>query len=203
MKIADIEFNFDESYTKVKSLPDDPKDSVPFCSQNENAECFVMIYPISIERAMPFDNCQSVIEGIHNCLGKDQGLIEVENGNTKSGLPYIQSIVKTLDQEHHGVTYCLTLHIQYPNSVLQIQGFFNETGTTGIRDTQVFLALREKGIVTLTENGAEGWAKDPYDENYKSGVLKNLGENKEFDQFFPAHPLSECHRVLQYILDNN
>ena len=84
-----------------------------------------------------------------------------------------------------------------------IQGFFNETGTTGVRDTQVFLALREKGTVTLTDKGAEGWAKDPYDDNYKSGVLKNLGENKEFDQFFPAHPLSECHRVLQYILDNN
>ncbi len=203
MKIADVEFNFDENYTKLNSLPEDPKDSVSFGARTENAECFLMIYPIPSEQAMPFDNCKPVIEGIHNCLGNDQGLIEVENGNTKSGLPYIQSIVKTLDQEHHGVTYCLTLHIQYSNSVLMIQGFFNETGTTGVRDTQVFLALREKGIVTLTENGAEGWAKDPYDDNYKSGVLKNLGENKEFDQFFPAHPLSECHRVLQYILDNN
>lgn len=203
MKIADVEFNFDEDYTKLNSLPEDPKDSVSFGARTDNADCFIMIYPIPQEQAMPFDNCKPVIDGIHNCLGNDQGLIEVENGNTKSGLPYIQSIVKTLDQEHHGVSYCLTLHIQYSNSVLLIQGFFNETGTTGIRDTQVFLALREKGTVTLTENGAEGWAKDPYDENYKSGVLKNLGEDKDFDQFFPAHPLSECRRILQYILDNN
>ncbi len=203
MKIADVEFNFDEDYTKLNSLPEDPKDSVSFGARTDNADCFIMIYPIPQEQAMPFNDCKPVIDGIHNCLGNDQGLIEVENGNTKSGLPYIQSIVKTLDQGHHGVSYCLTLHIQYSNSVLLIQGFFNETGTTGIRDTQVFLALREKGTVTLTENGAEGWAKDPYDENYKSGVLKNLGEDKDFDQFFPAHPLSECRRLLNYILENN
>ena len=39
------------------------------------------------------DDCTPVINGIHECLGNDQGLIEVENGTTKSGLLYIQSIV--------------------------------------------------------------------------------------------------------------
>lgn len=203
MKIVDIDFNFDENYTKLDSLPEDPKDSVSFGARTENAECFIMIYPIPQEQAMPFDNCKSVIDGIHSCLGNDQGLIEIENGNTKAGLPYIQSIVKTLDQEHHGVSYCLTLHIKYSNNVLMIQGFFNETGTTGIRDTHIFAALEQKGIVKATKNGIEGWAKDPYDENYKSGILKNLAEDKEFDQFFPAHPLSECRRILDYIIENN
>ena len=203
MKIADIDFNFDENYEQVKSLPDDPKDSIPLMASTENADCLVMLYPISEEQAMPFDEPESVIEGIHGCLDDDQGLIEVENGKTKSGLSYIESIVKRFDAEHHGVSYCLTLSIQYPNKILMAHGFFNETGTTGIRDTMVYAALSESGKVKATEEGIEGWNKDPYDENFTRGNLKNCSEDKEFDQFFPAHPLSECRRILQYILENN
>lgn len=203
MKIGNTDFIFDENYQKLNSLPEDPNDSVSFGARTENAECFVMVYPIPTEKAMPFDNCKSVIDGIHECLGNDQGLIEVENGNTKAGFPYIQSIVKTFDSEHHGVSYCLTLHIKYRDTVLQIQGFFNEAGTTGVRDSYVFAALQQKGVVKATENEIEGWNRDPYDESFKRGNLKNCSEDKDFDQFFPAHPLSECRRILQYILDNN
>ena len=203
MKIADIDFNFDENYQQVKSLPDDPKDSIPLMTSTENADCLVMLYPISEEQAMPFNDSNSVIEGIHGCLDADQGLIEVESGTTKSGHSYIGSIVKTFDKEHHGVSYCLTLNIQYPNLILMVHGFFNETGTTGIRDTMVYAALSEAGKVKTTDTGIEGWNKDPYDETFTCGNLKNCSEDKEFDQFFPAHPLSECRRILNYILENN
>ncbi len=203
MKIADVEFNLDENYKKVKSLPDDPKDSVAFCSETEMANCIVLIYPFPTEHAMPFTNCQAVIDGIHGILDKNQGLIEVEKGTTKSGLQFIETIVKTFDEKHQGVSYCLTLQIKYPNTILQVQGFFNEAGTTGIRDSYVFAALEQKGTIKATDNGIEGWAKDPYDENFKSGLLKNLSEDKDFDQFFPAHPLSECRRILDYIIENN
>lgn len=203
MKIADMDINFDENYQQVKSMPDDPKDSIPFMARTENADCFVMFFPIPQEQAMPFTDCTPVINGIHECLGNDQGLIEVENGKTKSGLSYIQSIVKTVDKEHPGVSYCLTLHIQFPDKVLGIQGFFNESGTTGIRDTMVYAALSESGKVKATEDGIEGWNKDPYDENFTRGALKNCSEDKDFDQFFPAHPLSECRRIIKYILENN
>ena len=88
MKIADMDINFDENYQQVKSMPDDPKDSIPFMARTENADCFVMFFPIPQEQAMPFTDCTPVINGIHECLGNDQGLIEVENGTTKSGLLY-------------------------------------------------------------------------------------------------------------------
>lgn len=51
----------------------------------------------SEEEAMPFGNLQSVIGGIHECFGDNQGLITVECMKTGSGEDAMYSIVKTVE----------------------------------------------------------------------------------------------------------
>ena len=53
--------------------------------------------PSSEEEAMPFGNPQSVIDGIHECLGDNQGLITVECAKTESGEETMYHIVKTVE----------------------------------------------------------------------------------------------------------
>lgn len=202
MKIGKMKFNMDENYQKVDSMPEDPPNSIPYCFQTDMAMCFVMVMPIPAERAMPFGNEQPVIDGIHECLGDVQGLIKVDTGKTSSGKFFIYSIVKTVKSEG-GVTYCLTLHLTDDKEVIQVQGFFEETGMTGTRDTMILSALMNEGHIKMGKNGPEGWMEDPYDPNFKRGICKNLSENEGADELFPTHPLSECRRVIKALIENN
>ena len=47
------------------------------------------------------------------------------------------------------------------------------------------------------------WFKDPYNENYKNGLLMNMSEKSEYDVMFPQHPLSEARSLIEFILENN
>ena len=55
----------------------------------------------------------------------------------------------------------------------------------------------------ITPTNMDGWFKDPYDKNYKKGILMNLSENMEYDAMFPQHPLSETRNFIKYIIENN
>ena len=191
-----------EWFQKLKSMPNDPPNSVAYGYETPDAQCFTMSIPIPTERAMPFDNPQAVIDGIHHALSESQGLIEVEAGQSKSGHCYIYSVVKTL-KEPTGVQYCMTMHLKYPKNAVQIQGFFDESGTTGFRDAMVYSMMSNEGLIKTTEDGIEGWSADPYDPNFKKGILMNCSENKVYDDQFPQHPLSELRRFVREIIDMN
>ena len=90
-----------EYYQKVDSLPDIPEDSVPYVVQTENALCLVLISAADYSKSLPKDK-DSLIAGIRQYLGENQGLIQVETAED-----YVYSIVKTL-QEPSGVQYILT-----------------------------------------------------------------------------------------------
>jgi putative ABC transport system permease protein len=90
-------------------MPGDPEGAVPLAFSTDRAMCFVMMYPIGPEYAMPFDSPQDVIDGIHESMYEDQGLIEVDSGKTKAGNKYIESIVKTVKKEG-GAAYTFTFH---------------------------------------------------------------------------------------------
>ena len=189
-------------YKKVDSLPNDPPYSAAYAYRTPGAECFALAYPVPETQAMPFDDPRQVIHGIHDALGEDQGLIEVENGVTAAGRPFIYSIVKTL-QKQGGVQYYLRMNIRHSHCVLQVQAFFDEMGTTGVRDSMVYLLLSRQGSVRTTENGLEGWSEDPYDPNYTRGVCMNRAERKEYDSQFPNHPLSEMRTFAAELITLN
>lgn len=45
----------------------------------------------------------------------------------------------------------------------------------------------------------KGWTHDPYDAGCTKGVLMNHAETEQFDESFPAHPLSMV-RLMRNIL---
>ena len=152
--------------------------------------------------AMNFDDKQSLINGIHSNLDDTQGLICVENGETKNNRKYIYSIVKTVNDSFSGASYHLRMNIQYDKKIYEIEGEFSEDGTTGVRDSMILSIMMSKGVVTVENDKMHGWFKDPYDESYTSGVLMNLSENEEFDELFPDHPLTQARKFVKFIIDN-
>ncbi|HHT21176.1 MAG TPA: hypothetical protein GXZ74_07050 [Tissierellia bacterium] len=191
--------NIPDYYTKVDSMPEDPENSIPYCTRSSQAEVFAMVYPIELEQAMPFDDVQKLIDGIHAQLGDNQGLIEVGRNSTKDGQAYIYSIVKTL-LEPHGVQYTLSYQMIKDGGIIQLQGFFSEAGTTGQRDALVYAALSSEGKIG---DDLSGWTEDPYDPNYKHGALMNLSEAEHVDEMFPEHPLTMARELKNFINENN
>ena len=192
--------NIPNDFSKVNSMPSDPPNSTAYIKQTQNSNCFAMVYPINSNSAMPYDNIKIVIDQIHDSLAEDQGLIEVVSGHTNMSNKYIYSIIKT-QLNPSGMQYTLTMNIDKNNYSICVQSFFDEIGDTGLRDSIILNKLANDGMITLPE--MEGWLKDPYDPNFKRGILKNFSENKEFDKYFPQHPLSETRNLIKYIIEHN
>lgn len=192
--------NLPNNYIRVNSIEGDPKDSIPFMYENSSSRNFIMTYPIDIQKSMPFDDKAAIIKGIHNSLSEGQGLIEINNGETINKSRYVYSIVKTL-RELSGVQYCLTLNLLKDDKVLFIQGFFDELGITGLRDTIITNKLINEGKINPLNKSA--WMSDPYDKEYNRGVLMNLSESADYDNQFIGHPLTEARRLVNFIIQNN
>ena len=186
-----------QSFTKLKTLPEYPVNSVAYGKKTQSSMCFFMMYPIDRQNAMPYENEQKVIDGIHGALSGNQGLIEVKSGLTNKQRKYIYSIVKS---KSSGMRYILTMHIDMVDSCMNIQAYFDEIGRIGFRDNVILNKLVNEGKVTLPN--MDGWFKDPYDENYKKGLLMNISEKTEYDVMFAQHPLSEERALVEYIIEN-
>lgn len=177
-------------YQKVDSMPDDPKDSVPCLAQTEMAICFALLSPIEISEAMPQDK-DTVLRSVRHFLNEKQGIIQVEVTDNS-----VYTIIKTL-KEPAGVIYTLTYQRFFTDSVLNVQTFFEEAGTTGIRDSMAYELGRKENLVGNDDDPFFGWTGDPYDKDYKKGALMNLSEQEAFDEVFPESPLSMCRELLR------
>lgn len=184
-------------FQKLRTLPDDPSDSLAYGMQTDGTSCFLLMYPLQKTRAMPFGDTEVISEGIHRNLGDKQGLIEIASVEDSEGRQCVYTIVKSL-KEPSGVQYNLTLQIQYPEHVLHFQGFFDEGKMTGTRDAMVLSLAMQQGI--LKPGSLEGWSKDPYDESFTNGIARNLSEDEAYDALFPDHPLSTLRRFVRTVL---
>lgn len=184
-------------YQRLNAMPEDPPDLVCHAKQTGGCIAVLKVRPIQPQEMMPVESPEVVIDGIHRSLADDQGLVEVKSGQCCGGGEYIYSIVKTAVTPS-GVQYCLVLHLRDASGVVEIVGFFDEAGDTGIRDTEVFAMCLQKGMVTMP--GAEGWRRDPYDESRKSGFLMNISERPEYDSGFKWHPLSELRGLVACLI---
>jgi len=189
------EITLSDEWKQGNVMPEDPPNTVVLMKGTQFCLCLVRIFPIEKNCVMPFQNTKSVIDGIHDALDDNQGIIEVESIDDRN--KYIYSIVKTY-MEQDGVQYCLVLHYEDSGKYYNVTGFFAEHNTTGFRDTVVYELARRDG--TVKEN-MDGWFKDPYDPNYKKGILMNLSEDMRFDEMFPLHPLSEARRFIKELMD--
>lgn len=181
-------------YQRIEALPSDPPGAVPYAVATPSAQCFFIGYEIEDSKRIPMVQAQ-LLSGIRQFLGENQGIIEVEaNGK------YAYSIVKTL-MEPHGVQYTLTFQEIIEDKIIFIQGSFEEDGTTGIRDATILNVLMQGGQVGTKENPLEGWARDPYDENVKTGALMNLSELREYDPLFSGSPLMVCRELVDFLIE--
>lgn len=168
-----------------------------FCSNNSTL--FLAIPPCLLNDTVA--NKESTILDFRKQVGDKFGLIEVEEGNTKSGKHFCYNIIKA--HEDNGVIYHLCLLLQADSDVLVIACSGIEEGTKGQRDATVFELERLKNNVHLNESGVVGWNRDPYDETIKTGLLMNLAEQTKYDSMFPLHPLSQLRELVQFIIEKN
>ena len=180
-------------YQQVDSSPEDPEGSVPFIVRTEQAICFVLIYPITLSETVPREQ-SDLIQGISQFLTDKQALILAEADEERA-----YSIVKT-GMEPSGMEYTLTYQRFYEDFAINITGFFEEEGTTGIRDTTVYELCRRNGSVGSDNDPFTGWKLDPYDCADKDGLMMNLSEQEQYDEHFPAHPLSMCRELIRTLL---
>ena len=206
LKKTAISLSLPDQYRQVKSMPGDPPRSTSYGMETEGSQVLLTLYPSENDQTALFDNPQALIDSIHDTLADDQGLIEVNTGTTKAGRRYSYSIVKTVLRDNaasSGTQYCLTMDIEYPNSVVSVNGFFSENGTPGIRDNTVFEFMRKENALTMTPTGFSGWNQDPYDPLFTKGIPMNQSETPAYDELFPLHPLSETRKFVRVIIQNN
>ncbi len=185
-----IKITIPNYYQKVEPTPNDPKDSVPYMVQTEHAICLALLSLVDASQSLPRTR-DSLIAGIRECLDDNQGLIQVEVYDD-----YLYSIVKTLHQPS-GVQYILTCQRFYPEVILNIQAFFEESGTTGIRNNLVYSMCRKHNIVGAAKDPFRGWTQDSYDDTIVKGALMNLSEQEMYDDKFLGFPLSMCREFVR------
>jgi hypothetical protein len=123
-----------DNFIVLEKMPDDPCGCISYGMTTESCGAFIQVFPFRERKAIPFDDNVTIINGIHHSLKNEQALIEVRNGMTKNGRPFVYSIVKTKSEEL-GVEYFMLLHVAYENSAINVNAHFLEKGMTGARDT--------------------------------------------------------------------
>jgi len=203
LKGTEIKIPLDTYWQSVQPKPDDPKDLSIIGLNTPETYSLIFIQPINENELIPIGNKEILISGIRKYLNENNGFIEVETNIEK--YPYSYSIIKTL-MEPHGIQYGINFHIKIKKLNFQIQGFFEENGTTGTREAQIYEHCRREGIIKIEENNGKinviGWAEDPYDKKYSKGQLMNISEKENVDEYFPHHPLSEARKLIKIIIEN-
>lgn len=206
---SDIKLLIPEGYRKLnyknpvrKLASEIINDMIPFQKIVESSNQVIMFTKADKKNVMDFDDLDGLIKGIHESMTDEQGLIEAKKGITSRGYKYIYSIVKTVDTKTMGgAKYFLRLNIGTDDDVLEVQGDFQEIGTTGTRDTLGMEFARRAGLTNMIgDNPFEGWSEDPFDKTYTKGILMNLSEKEGIDALFPYHPLTQAREFLLAVL---
>lgn len=193
-----------DRWQPLRTAPDDPPDMQVFGFKlRDGAAGLLMMHAIPADEAMPLDRQLLIddLRGASEVIAGEAGFIDVDAGRTKSGIPYVYSLMK-IPGEHTGVHYNLTLHL-VGERVLQIRGHFDEGDVTGMRDAFVYeLAMRRDMLREPTpDDPTGGWARDPFDRS-TTGFVMNMSEVPDFDAQFPNHPLSMARELLRNIADS-
>jgi hypothetical protein len=203
-KKSKMRFLIPEGYEKLKPVKtgdprvDKAKEKFFYRKSVSTCDSVVVLFDTSAEESMNFDGKQEVIDGIHQSMSDQQGLICVESGKTKRGYQYIYSIVKTLMGDFGGVSYYVRMNIGSGDNIYELQGTFMEARNTGIRATIGHELAHRAGLCEFSS--FDGWFEDPYDPEYKNGIQMNLSERAGLDGLFPADPLSQAREFVNAIL---
>lgn len=111
-------------------------------------------------------------------------------------VPAIKLITKIRQQPRGGI-YLGSFIVPRRDFSYILQVGCPELGMTGVRESSVGSKLLEEGRTSIDEQGHMlGWASDPYDPSFLGELLRNLGDDEQYDAEFPDHPLSRLRRYL-------
>lgn len=125
------------------------------------------------------------------------GLITVDT-LTLYHSPVVKTIFK-VSQEEYGMVYIASLTIPFEDYSFVVKIQTVESGITGLRDSVILNKLLESGEVLFENQEIKNWFSDPYDSDFKQGVLMNKSEDEKYDNEFPDHPLTIARRMINKI----
>lgn len=125
------------------------------------------------------------------------GIIQVDTGEIKE-YKVVKTVFKVMIEEKKTI-YLASLTIPFHNCSYVIKIQAAEVGTTGVRESVIGLRLLNEGKIGADEKGYIGWSADPYNPNFKEGVLMNLSEKGLYDLEFPDHPLTQARMLIHQI----
>ena len=210
--IDNRQFKLPEEYKKSlkrikkKDLYFPMRNTQLYTINTEGTSATILLADVDEEYAMDFDDSQKVIDSLHEDIQSNPnfGLIEVKNGLTQKNNRFIYSIRKMSkldDGIPQGVNYLININVEFNGKIKFVQGSFEESGMTGMRDSLVFSQFT--ALCKSMDEAIEKWNEDPYDSNFKDGFLMNRSETEKFDESFPDHPLTHCRKLVEYIITNN
>lgn len=202
INMPDLPIKLPEEFIHLESEQGMPP-GLFFVKETEVAVANIFLSDIRYEESIPRNDITGVVQATRSYLTDEQGLIEINTGKTKSGKEFVYSIVKNYKDDGRGVMYIVVIQIAYTNSVYNLQCYFQDYEASGIREVLCYeLAIREGLVDTKNEND-DGFFRDPYDPDYKKGILMNIAEERRFDEMFPEHSLSEARRFINAIISLN
>ncbi len=190
-----------------KAVPKElPKGAFGKGVSTENALCLAFAWPVTAKESMPFDDNERIISELHEETDGSMGIIEVGNGVTNAGRPYVYNITKRdgnydTDIPFADVDYIMNMNVAFDDAIWFVNSDFHEEGVTGMRDAMVLSMLQNEG--ELEAGSMDGWTQDPYDPDFKLGFLMNKSENAEYDAMFPDHPLSMARNLVSELIELN
>ena len=180
------------------------------------AICFISDMTLSSWDSMLDDDVRTIASVLRMKLQCNQGIVEVNKGNTASGKRYVYNITKESVQGDYSVPYrtcyCIDLTMEVSNGTLNIRGTFGDGNAPSKRERTVHKILLEEHMEAeergdnSTNYGVwydNNWLCDPYDRNWTKGFLMNESEGREYDEMFPGHPLTEARELVDYLILNN
>lgn len=105
-------------------------------------------------------------------------------------------------QEPSGMRYLGSLTVPFASFSYVLKVQCDESGTTGIRDTAIFMKAMQSGEVWFDPAAPDfpkGWTADPYDPEFQAPLMRNLSEDPRYDEAFSEHPLSRTRRWLSHL----
>lgn len=200
VNILNKDFRIPDGYGALPRPEGVPELQVGYAKQTNTCNALIVMTPISEAEALPMGDVPQVVEGLHQYLMDNQGLIDVKTGATALMAGYCLTVIKTL-QEPSGVEYYLVFDVDKGDHVLHVEGYFSEVGVTGQRESIILNNAVQQKVIDMSTMA--GWTSDPFDKSFTRGALMNLSEREEYDVHFAGHPLTELRAFIKYIIANN
>jgi hypothetical protein len=131
----------------------------------------------------------------HMVAGANGGLVQVDLIRIND-MPMLKTIFK-IPQGDEGVKYFASLTMAFETCSFVIKIETGPMPNNGMREALAADYLMKGGVDFDTLQ--QEWSADPYDKDFKEGLLMNKSEQEVIDALFPAHFLSQVRTLIAQV----